>query len=238
MVAQIWDDTLLFPVAERFISINGEGPQSGRLAAFIRFRGCTLACSYCDTTWANHDDAPAEMMGLNDISSFVDSQPVSCVTLTGGEPLLQDGIDVLVDMLLTTPDRFVEIETNGAMPLARLADLRRQLPKQEQERLTFTMDCKLPSSGMFDLMDWKNYDLLEPHDTVKFVIGEREDFPTVSHVIDRYDLQERCHVFLSPVFGKMDPALIVDYMRESGLDQIRLQLQLHKLIWPKQSKGV
>ena len=87
------DDTLRFPVVERFTSINGEGTHAGRLAAFIRFRGCMLACSYCDTVWANRADAPAEMLGIRDIVSFVEASPASCVTLTGGEPLMQDGID-------------------------------------------------------------------------------------------------------------------------------------------------
>ena len=227
-----------FPVVEHFTSINGEGTHVGRLAAFVRFRGCMLSCSYCDTTWANAGNAPAQMMSVADIVSFVESQPASCVTLTGGEPLLQDGIDELLVALLANPDRYVEIETNGAVPLAGFAALRQRLVGDAPERLSFTMDCKLPSSGMDDRMDWENYAVLDSRDTVKFVIGDEVDFPAVLRVIDDYQLQERCAVYLSPVYGQMDPARIVEFMREHGLRHATLQLQLHKILWPDAVKGV
>ena len=227
-----------FPVVERFTSINGEGTHAGRLAAFIRFRGCLLACSYCDTVWANRMDAPAEMLSVREIVSFVEASPASCVTLTGGEPLLQEGIEELIEALLADPDRFVEIETNGAVPLGHFASLRHSLLGEACERLTFTMDCKLPSSGMDDRMIWENYDVLAPNDTVKFVIGAQEDCESVLRVIDAYQLQERCNVYLSPVFGQMEPARIVDFMRANGLDRATLQLQLHKIIWPESERGV
>lgn len=232
------DDTLRFPVVERFTSINGEGTHAGQLAAFIRFRGCSLSCSYCDTVWANRAGAPAQMMSIADIISFMEASPASCVTLTGGEPLLQDGIGQLLEALLASPARFVEIETNGAIPLGYFADLRQRMPGNTPARLSFTMDCKLPSSGMDDQMVWENYDVLAPHDTVKFVIGDEDDFATVLRVVDGYGLQERCNVYLSPVFGQMEPARIVEFMQEHGLDRARLQLQLHKIIWPHVDRGV
>ena len=237
-MASVSEDALRFPVVERFISINGEGTHAGKLAAFIRFKGCTLSCSYCDTTWANRPDAPAEMLGIGDIISFVEDSPASCVTLTGGEPLLQNRIDMLIEALLDDRKRFVEIETNGAVPLAPFADMRRNLLVSDCGLLSFTMDCKLPSSGMHERMAWKNYELLEPCDTVKFVIGDEGDFEAAMRVMQRFDLQERCHVYLSPVFGQMDPARIVDFMRDNALDRTTLQLQLHKIIWPGQDKGV
>lgn len=226
-----------FPVVERFTSINGEGTHAGRLAAFVRFRGCTLACSYCDTVWANRADAPAEFLSVADIVSFVETSPASCVTLTGGEPLLQDGIEELIEALLANPDRFVEVETNGAVPLAHFAELRQRLVSDEP-RLSFTMDCKLPSSGMEGHMNWENYEVLDMRDTVKFVIGDEGDFATVLEVMGRYRLAERCSVYLSPVFGQFDPARIVEFMKENALDQATLQLQLHKHIWPDAPKGV
>ena len=228
----------VFPIVEHFISVNGEGTHAGRLAAFVRFRGCTLACAYCDTVWANRADAPAQMMSVRDIVSFVEASPASCVTLTGGEPLLQDGIEELIEALLADPDRFVEIETNGAVPLAYFAGVRQRLVGKAPGRLSFTMDCKLPSSGMDDQMVWENYDVLDARDTVKFVIGDTDDFPAVLETIGRYELQGRCQVYLSPVFGQMDPARIVDFMKENGLDRATLQLQLHKIVWPHVDKGV
>ena len=197
----------VFPVVEHFVSVNGEGTHAGRLAAFVRFRGCTLACAYCDTVWANRADAPAQMMSVREIISFVEASPASCVTLTGGEPLLQDGIEELIEALLADPDRFVEIETNGAVPLAYFADVRQRLVGEACGRLSFTMDCK-------------------------------DDFPVVLETIDRYGLQDRCQVYLSPVFDQMDPARIVDFMKDSGLDRATLQLQLHKIVWPDAEKGV
>lgn len=227
-----------YPVVERFTSINGEGAHAGRLAAFVRFRGCSLACAYCDTVWANRVDAPAELLSVGDIVSFVEASPASCVTLTGGEPLLQDGIEELIEALLADPDRFVEIETNGAVPLAYFADLRRRVIGDAPERLSFTMDCKLPSSGMDGFMVEENYDVLDARDTVKFVIGEEGDFASVLNVVRGHNLVQRCGVYLSPVFGQMDPARIVDFMKAEGLDRATLQLQLHKLIWPAVDRGV
>ena len=232
------DDTPLFPVVERFVSVNGEGTHAGQLAAFVRFRGCSLDCSYCDTAWAKRADASAEMLRVSDIVSFADASPASCVTLTGGEPLQQDGIGVLLEALAADRGRFVEIETNGAVPLARFADMRRGLADDAHGRLSFTMDCKLPSSGMYARMVWENYDVLGPCDAVKFVVGDDGDLKAALQVIRRFDVQGRCSVFFSPVFGKMDPARIVDFMRENALDRARVQLQLHKLIWPRRDRGV
>ena len=90
-----------FPVVECFTSVNGEGTHAGRLAAFVRFKGCNLACSYCDTMWANRPDAEAQMMTVSEIVTFVDESPATCVTLTGGEPLLQPGIDQIIKALLS-----------------------------------------------------------------------------------------------------------------------------------------
>lgn len=227
-----------FPVVERFTSINGEGTHAGRLAAFVRFRGCDLACSYCDTTWANVPDAPAEPMTVDDILAFVDASPACCVTLTGGEPLLQEGIGELIAALVAEEGRYVEIETNGAVPLAVFTRLRERLVGDAPNRLSFTMDCKLPSSGMARRMVAGNYEVLDMRDTVKFVIGGEGDFPAVLDVMRRHQLQERCQVYLSPVFGQMDPARIVEFMQENRLDEATLQLQLHKIVWPGEERGV
>ncbi len=232
------DDGPRFPVVERFTSINGEGTHAGRLAAFVRFKGCNLACHYCDTAWANRADAQATMMSVSEIVAFANESPAMCVTLTGGEPLLQPGVDQLITALLADPDRFVEIETNGAVSLAKFTDLRRGYGCDAIGRLAFTMDCKLPSSGMYDRMIWKNYDVLSLQDTVKFVIGDEGDLAAALQVIERYDLPWRCNVYFSPVFGQMDPARIVDFMQENRLAQATLQLQLHKIIWPGVDKGV
>lgn len=227
-----------FPVAERFVSINGEGPRAGRLAAFVRFRGCNLSCSYCDTAWANRADCPVERLSARQIVQFARDAGTRHLTLTGGEPLLQPDLDLLIGELLAVPGLSVEIETNGALPLDPLAQLRSRIPAAQRSRLSFTLDCKLPSSGMADRMRAENYRLLMPHDTVKFVIGNEGDFTAALKVIADHGLTGRCLVYLSPVYGQMEPAAIVDLMRANGLVDATLQLQLHKIIWPDAQKGV
>jgi 7-carboxy-7-deazaguanine synthase len=232
------EDSAIFPVAERFVSVNGEGTHAGQLAAFVRFRGCNLSCSWCDTQWANRADCPVEMLSVAEIVRFADESGARCVTLTGGEPLIQPGIDALLESLSADAERFVEIETNGSVALGRFAALRERLMDVRSERLSFTVDCKLPSSGMASRMCMANYECLDLRDTVKFVIASEDDFGVAAAVIREYNLQQRCRVYLSPAFGVMDPARIVDFMRAEGLDRVRLQLQLHKLIWPDVEKGV
>lgn len=219
----------MFSVAEKFVSINGEGVRAGELAVFIRFAGCNLKCGYCDTKWANAVDAPAEKMGSKDILEYILSTGVKNVTLTGGEPLLRHEMGELIDTLMSAGLR-VEIETNGSIHLREFAD--------RVYRPVFTMDYKLPSSGMEEYMCSDNFGCLEKHDTVKFVSGSIEDLERAVEVIESHHLTERCHVYISPVFGKIEPADIVEFMKEKKLNDVRLQLQLHKFIWSPDEKGV
>lgn len=219
----------MFSVAEKFVSINGEGVRAGELAVFIRFAGCNLKCEYCDTKWANAVDAPAEKMESKDILDYILSTGVKNVTLTGGEPLLRQEMGELIDTLMSAGLR-VEIETNGSIHLREFAD--------RVYRPVFTMDYKLPSSGMEEYMCSDNFGCLEKHDTVKFVSGSIEDLERAVEVIESHHLTERCHVYISPVFGKIEPADIVEFMKEKKLNDVRLQLQLHKFIWDPDKKGV
>ena len=219
----------MLSVVEKFVSINGEGAHAGELAAFIRFKGCNLGCTYCDTKWANRSGAVYTDYDAGTLAKWVEEAQVYNVTLTGGEPLLQDEIDELIE-LLTKQGKRVEIETNGSIPLDRLAET--------QHRPVFTMDYKLPSSGMETAMRRDNFKLLGRHDTVKFVAGSVDDLERAREIIDDYHLSEHCHVFLSPVFGKLKPADMVDFMIDNGMDNVRLQLQMHKFIWSPAARGV
>ncbi len=218
-----------FRVAERFVSINGEAAHAGELAVFIRFTVCNLCCSYCDTAWANAENAPYSIETEESLCDFVKASGARNVTLTGGEPLLQKELPALVKALCAIPVR-VEIETNGSQPIAALA--------QSPDRPVFTLDYKLPSSGMEGFMLKENYAFLQKHDSVKFVAGSREDLCRAEEVINQYDLTNRCHVYLSPVFGKIEPREMVDFMVERKLSGVRLQLQLHKYIWDPMERGV
>lgn len=222
-----------YNVAEHFASINGEGTRAGQLAYFIRFKGCGLSCSYCDTSWANSDDAEFTEMTSQQIYDTVKLSGIRNVTLTGGEPLMQEGIDELLNVLLADEKLSVEIETNGSIPLNKF------IPSDPASRRPlFTMDYKLPSSGMEIMMLTANFELLTQQDTVKFVSGSMEDLERARDVIDMYDLTEKCSVYISPVFGEIDPADIVEFMKKNRMNNVNLQLQLHKLIWDPQKRGV
>ena len=235
------------PVVEKFVSVNGEGRFAGRLAAFVRFAGCNLSCSYCDTMWANEPKVEFEPMTVDEIVGFVRQAGVRHVTLTGGEPVLQPLLPDLVRALMEVRmpgapgeepyELQVEIETNGAVDLRKLARVRR-LGVTRPGNVAFTMDYKCPSSGMEDAMLTSNFALLESNDTVKFVLGSRADLERMLAVVREYDLCARCAVYLSPVFGKLDPADIVAFMQEHALIRATVQVQLHKIIWPNVEKGV
>ena len=219
----------IFPIAERFVSINGEGPLAGAPAAFIRMKGCNLSCSYCDTAWANAYDCPCTYTGTRELMDWLFELQVHYVTLTGGEPLLIPGIEELIENIGAAGLR-VEIETNGSVDITAF----HRLP----HRPAFTLDYKCPDSGMESFMLTENYILLTKKDTVKFVAASRRDLDKAYEIAHSYHLGERCHVFLSAVFGRIEPKEIVNYMMEHHWNDARLQLQMHKFIWPPEQRGV
>ncbi len=243
--AQAGGDSATMPVVERFVSINGEGQAAGKLAAFIRFAGCNLRCSYCDTMWANEPGAAgsAEALAIDDLVEWVRETRVDHVTLTGGEPVLQPLLPDLIAALLKEagPDGRglrVEVETNGAADLAPLVKLRESRTSQEPGALSLTVDWKLPASGMEQHMLTGNFALLGAGDTVKFVCGGAADLARALEVAKKLDLPGRVAVYVSPVFGRIEPATIVEFMQRNDMRWATMQLQLHKIIWPNVEKGV
>lgn len=221
---------LIYQVCEHFTSINGEGPSAGFPAVFIRFKGCNLNCSYCDTGWANEKDAPAEDMSASDIARIIRQSGLNHVTLTGGEPLYRAGLPELIDFLTGDMDLKIEIETNGSMDLSPLRSCRR--------RPSFIMDYKLPDSGMEGAMHLPNLRLLTMGDALKFVAGSAKDLSRCLEIIKDYDLAGRTQLFISPVFGQIDPKDIVAFLIQHQLNDVRLQLQMHKFIWDPLQRGV
>jgi len=219
-----------YKVVEKFISINGEGTKAGQLAVFIRFAGCNLNCSYCDTAWANKENVPVTEMTEFEIYDYIKNTGVKNVTLTGGEPLFRDDVDKLLKLLSSDKSIKVEIETNGSIDLYDY--------RQISDNISFTVDYKLPSSCMEHLMEMENFEELEERDTVKFVVSDNNDLLRAKEIIDEYKLTGQCSVYLSPVFGKIDPQEIVDFMIRNHLNGVNLQLQLHKIIWDPDKKGV
>ncbi len=220
----------MLDVAEMFVSINGEGTHSGQLAFFVRFCGCNLSCSYCDTMWANQQNTPYRRMTAEEIYKEICKSEVHNVTLTGGEPLNREGIFELLELLAQDEQLYVEIETNGSIPLKPFLSLK--------NRPSMTMDYKLPSSGMEKSMCLENLNLLEKKDTLKFVVGSLQDLDRAKNIIDKHNLTYRCAVYISPVFGKIEPSTIVEFLKQHRMNGVTLQLQIHKIIWNPNAKGV
>ena len=221
---------MIYKVVETFISINGEGQHAGELALFIRFAGCNLNCNYCDTRWANQPDVVYQEMTETEIKALVTDSGVRNVTLTGGEPLLQPGMYQLLETMGSLPDIRIESETNGSVDIGPYMTLIR--------RPAFTLDYKLPGSGMEAGMNTENYRYLTKEDTVKFVISDKADLTRAREIIEQYQLEGRCGIYYSPVFGRIRPAEIVDDMIEHRLNGVHMQLQMHKFIWDPEQRGV
>lgn len=220
-----------YKIAEIFTSINGEGYRAGELAVFIRLCICNLKCSYCDTMWANFENTPHVEMTADEIKSIILKTGIKNVTLTGGEPLIAPYVKDLISKLAEEKNLSIEIETNGSVNIEEFSHIK--------NRPIFTIDYKLPSSGMEDKMCLtENIHFIEKKDCIKFVASSEADLEKAAEIIEKYDLTKKCHVYLSPVFGKIEPAFMVDFMKDKNLNNVRLQLQLHKFIWDPEKKGV
>ncbi|MGN0351579.1 MAG: putative 7-carboxy-7-deazaguanine synthase QueE [Roseburia sp.] len=220
----------IYQVAEKFVSINGEGQRAGELAVFLRFKGCNLKCSYCDTAWANEAECESIEMSAEEILAYLEETGIRNVTLTGGEPLLREGMWELINAILQNPFFRVEIETNGSIDLSPYDAL--------EKRPSFTMDYKLPGSGMEAKMMPDNFKLLLEQDTLKFVVGSRSDMERALEVIEKYQLVGKTTIYFSPVFGKIEPVELVNFLEEKKLNDVRVQIQMHKVIWDPQQRGV
>lgn len=215
-------------IVEIFDSIEGEGKRVGKLATFIRLAGCNLNCTYCDTRYARskEDGVP---LGIDVILSRVNFRRV---TLTGGEPLMRMESELLIRSLLKN-GHSVNIETNGSIDLSKFMLLRDEISSTKD--LFFTMDFKLPSSGSMPWMHYPNIQLLGENDVLKFVVGNESDLTVILEVIRRYPTSAQ--IYISPVFG-FEPANIVNFMKVNKLHNCTLQVQLHKVIYPVEMRGV
>lgn len=219
-----------YKVVEKFVSINGEGTRAGQLAVFVRFAGCNLDCDYCDTSWANKSDVSYEEMTEFEIYDYIKATGIRNVTLTGGEPLLRENIDKLLRIL--SSDKYIrtEIETNGSVEIEQFREI--------SDNISFTVDYKLPGSGMERYMELSNYDNLNMQDTVKFVVSDIADLVRAKEIIEENGLTEKCNVYISPVFGKIEPEVMVKFMEENKMNDVNMQLQLHKIIWDPDRRSV
>ena len=220
------------PVIEQFISLDGEGPTAGELAYFVRFNDCNLRCSWCDTVYSWDGTSPIVHKTPQAIYDDIKTSGVKNVTLTGGEPLIQANILPLLQLLAEDDTLCIHIETNGAVDIA---PVRAACPA---DNIHYILDYKLPASGMEAHMVMANLAQVTAQDVYKFVIASEEDLARAIAIITEHILEEKCRVFLSPVRERIDPLLIVEAMKEHCMNNVRLQLQLHKILWPKEMRGV
>jgi 7-carboxy-7-deazaguanine synthase len=212
----------MLSVNEVFFSIQGEGSRAGRPCVFVRLTGCPLRCVWCDTAYAFHE---GERRDEAELAAELQRFPARLLCLTGGEPLAQPAAFPFVTRLLDEGWEVV-VETSGHVPLGPL-----------DPRAVAIMDVKTPGSGESRRMEWANLDRLRAADEVKFVVDGREDYEWARDLVRERGLAGRCTVLFSPVHGVLDPGALGRWILEDGLG-VRLQVQLHKVLWPGVTRGV
>lgn len=217
-------DNLL--VNEIFGSIDGEGIRTGELATFIRLTGCNLRCRYCDTAYSFNEGS---LMTIENIINKVKEIGYKNITLTGGEPLLQKNSIKLIDKLIEEGFN-VNIETNGAIDITSLLD----------KNVIITLDYKTISSNMNNQMILSNLEKLRQNDVLKFVCN-KEDLEDIRRVLKQYNIKS--YIYLSPIYKEIEPCELVEFLKllhkeQINTNKIRIQVQLHKIIWNPDMRGV
>lgn len=219
-------DTL--KVNEIFYSIQGESTHAGKPCVFVRLTYCNLRCTYCDTEYAFYSGRD---MTVEDVIRTVQSYTCKTVEVTGGEPLLQERV---YDLMIRLCDMGFEvmIETGGSLDVEKI-----------DPRVLKIVDMKCPSSGMQEKNYYPNLNKLLPTDELKFVIGDRNDYEWAKALIAQYPHTKQINsILFSPVFDTIEPVSMVNWMLEDKLQtivpNIRFQIQLHKVIWSPETRGV
>ncbi|MEP6777822.1 MAG: radical SAM protein [Chthoniobacterales bacterium] len=210
-------------INEIYQSIQGESTWAGRPCVFVRLTFCDLRCSYCDTEYAFYE---GKKQTLTEVVTAVQSYDCSLVEVTGGEPLLQKNVLALMT-LLADAGLTVLLETSGAHDISPV-----------DPRVHRIMDLKTPGSGETARNLFSNVEHLTSRDEVKFVVGSREDYEWSRGAVQKFNLANRCGaVLFSPIFGRIDPQQIVEWILADNLP-VRFQLQMHKFIWTPTKRGV
>lgn len=205
-------------VNEIFYSIQGESLSSGLPTIFIRLTGCPLRCQYCDTSYAFTE---GKKKSFEKIIEEIKKYKCMNVTITGGEPLSQKNSKDFIDLLIS--DSYsVSIETSNAVSI-----------KNINYAAIIVLDIKTPDSNESDKNLIENYQFLKKCDQIKFVICSKSDYQWAKDYINKYELNEICNIIMSPSFGEMDIQMLAEFMLKDNLP-VRLQTQLHKLIWNDQ----
>jgi 7-carboxy-7-deazaguanine synthase len=212
----------LLKVNEIYCSIQGESSKAGLPCVFVRLTYCNLRCTYCDTEYAFYDGSDKT---IEEIIAEVRKYDCKLVEITGGEPLVQNES---LDLMRRLCDEGFEVmlETGGSLPI-----------KDIDMRVMIIMDLKCPSSKMMKKNLYENIDYIKQSDEIKFVIGSREDYDWSREIISKYNLIQKCSILFSVVFGQLEPVQLVNWILEDKIN-VRYQLQMHKVIWHPEKKGV
>jgi len=200
-------------ITEIFYSIQGEALEVGLPTVFIRLTGCPLRCGYCDTTYAFKGNNP---MTIDQIIEKVREFPTHQVCVTGGEPLAQKNVYLLLNDLVKNKYQ-VSLETSGSIDISEV-----------NHAVSIVMDVKTPSSGEEHQNLISNLQHIKSSDQIKFVIGDMDDFRWTEEFIQNKSLES--NILISPVFGQVDLRDLADWLMQSKI-KARLQVQLHKIIW-------
>jgi len=209
------DRSATLRVTEIFHSLQGESSRAGLPTVFVRLTGCPLRCAWCDTDYAF---SGGETMTLGEVLVEVARHGARQVCVTGGEPLAQKACLPLLRALCDA-GYSVSLETSGALDIA-----------QVDARVSRIMDLKAPASGEADRNHWENLDRLNAGDEIKIVLADEADYDWAKSVLAARRLDAICPVLLSPVAGKLDAKRLAEWVLRDKLP-VRVQLQLHKLIW-------
>ncbi|HET7656822.1 MAG TPA: radical SAM protein, partial [Bacillales bacterium] len=225
------------PMVEIFETVEGEGGGAGFPTVFVRAFHCNLRCKWCDTPYSYAPAKPEFEASITEIVEKVDAYASRRICFTGGEPLIHREKSAALIAAMADLDKIVDIhiETNGAIDLEPFAAMREE-NEHLAKKMRFVMDYKLPDSGEMDKMIDSNFDFLESQDEVKFVIGSEEDFRIATDVV------KRCHnkgtVLFSPVWETMEPSRLVEKLLQEPLPDVKISMQLHKIIWDPNQRGV
>lgn len=216
-----------FHIVEIFDSIEGEGKRTGYMAIFVRLASCNLRCTYCDTSYALTLKDTKEILSEKELIEKIHSYPWKKITFTGGEPMLHPLQNICET--LGKEGYEINIETSGSIPLF----------DKRPPNLFYTMDFKCTGSGMKQYMIEENFEKLNKDDVLKFVVGDLTDLGDMRKIIKtKYNNVEQPRFYVSPVWGKIKPVELVNYVKDHKITNVCVQVQLHKIIWNPEARGV
>ena len=249
-------------VIEIFASIDGEGSRQGLLTTFLRLHDCNIRCSYCDTTYSYGIDSVFTEMTVAEVADVIESLGNHRITITGGEPLLQEAAVVeLIDELNRRKALKIQNSPSNQSDLTRINGVDKDVDKFDKRKIPnisyydfnietngtiipsfhrdnvwFTYDYKTPSSLAGESMNIDIFKVTRERDLIKFVVGSLEDLDCMRRIISKYPTVAQ--IYVSPVWGQIEAASIIDYMKTYNLQNVRFQLQIHKFVWDPDAKGV